>query len=95
MGNPDVLQAYAHLVEIRRKAARRNGLVFGTLFFAAVGIGAWLSGGVASVGSDLPVLAMIAIIFTLSMSQFMTSEIVNKSILELIGTLQRVDADVV
>jgi len=95
MGNPDVLQAYAHLVEIRRKAARRNGLVFGTLFFVAVGIGAWLSGGVASVGSDLPVLAMIAIIFTLSMSQFMTSEIVNKSILELIGTLQRVDADVV
>jgi hypothetical protein len=93
MRNPDVLQAYAELVEVRRKAARRNGLVFGMLFVLALAIGAWLFRADLSIDSDLPVLGLLAIIFTLTMSQFTTSEIVSRSILDLIGTLQRINAD--
>ena len=85
----DTLQAYANLVEVRRKAARRNGAIVGLGYLIIVAIAAYLLNKEYAVHLDALLYPFVALNFAMLTGQQITSEIVNKSILDLIATLQR------
>jgi hypothetical protein len=71
MGNLKILQSYAELIETRRKATRRNGLIFAAFVLGVFLVGAWLFKDELSRKIDLLVIAILGVNFIWLGSQFM------------------------
>jgi len=93
MRGPQTLQAYADLVEVRRKAARRNGVFIGIGYLVIIVVAGYLLRQDYAIELDILLYAFLALNFTMLTNQQMTSEIVHKSILDLIAELQRAQED--
>ena len=93
MRGPQALQAYADLVEVRRKAARRNGFFILIGYFITIVFVGYLLRHEYAIELDILGYAFLALNFTMLTNQQMTSEIVHKSILDLIDALIHAQED--
>ena len=93
MRGPQALQAYADLVEVRRKAAQRNGVFIGIGYLIIIVFVGYLLRHEYAIELDILAFAFVALNFTMLTNQQMTSEIVHKSILDLIDALIHAQED--
>ena len=89
MRGPQALQAYADLVEVRRKAAQRNGFFIGIVYLVTIVVAGYLLRQDYAIELDILVYAFLVLNFTMLTNHQIASEIVHKSILDLIDELQR------
>ena len=89
MHGPHILKAYADIVEVRHKAARRNGIFIVIGYLAFIVVAGYLLRQDYAIELNILLYAFLALNFTILTNQQMTSEIVHKSILDLIDELQR------
>ena len=91
MKSIDALDQYSTLVDIRRKAARRNGIFLGVLFLIVAAITGWLLRSEFNFDWTLLVYIFLLINIGLLINLQLSTEAFQKGMLDFIKILQQMD----